>query len=517
MATDISAIDGTWPTIRPNVRRRAWLWLIAGCAAAVFACGGRWDIAIAAWLLPVFLLRFARDSAVPIAAIGVLWAMLVQSLVYIILNAIPLNAMTSVLGLVVSATYALPLILDRTFGHRLPEVGRLLLLPTAMVVAEFGIGTALPLGTAMGMRTITQGENLALLQIISITGPYSIAFLIGITATVVNRIIEAPSRAVLLHYGVPLTLGLFTIVALGQARLAFSVPSSSSATVKIAAITPDLGARREANDLLAGATLATAQRAASRIGSLQSNAVYDQITAALLADTRRAARAGARVVVWSETAALMNEPEKSALLAQVASVAREERIYVDAAIGVPSERNETFLFGPNGRLLWHYRKNHPVPGMEPVAPFDNPVPVVATPYGRLSNLICFDGDFPALARVRADIMLVPSWDWPEVTFAHTMRMARLRAIENGYSMVRPVFDGVAGAFDSVGRTLAMQETMSGGAHMMLVDLPVHGKLTVYNRIGDLFAWACCVGLIGLVWMAFRRPRTPVLGLEARLI
>lgn len=363
----------------------------------------------------------------------------------------------------------------------------------------------LPLGTALGMRAITQGENLALLQIISITGPYGIAFLIGITATIATRLMEKPSNVALRHYGLPLAAGLLAIIASGQARLTLSTPSPNIATVKVAAITPDLSARLAANALLSGASLPPSPADTARVRSTQTRAAYGQIAIALIADTRRAARAGAKVVVWSETAAPTTGADKPALLVQVADTSRREGIYIVAAIGVPFERNETFLYGPDGRQLWHYRKNHPVPGMEPMAPFANAVPVVATPYGRLASLICFDGDFPALARVDADILITPSWDWPEVAAAHTMRMLRLRAIENGYSLLRPVFDGVTGAFDPSGRVLAMQETMSAGAHFLIVDIPTRKFPTVYNRVGDLFAWGCVASLILLVLFSLRRP------------
>jgi apolipoprotein N-acyltransferase len=511
MTMNIATTNVTPAASKLGTPTYAGLWLGLGCISAVFACGGPWDIPIAAWLLPIFLVRFGRISAGWIAAIGVLAAMLVQSLAFTLLNAIPFNMMTLVLALVVSVVYALPLIVDRSIGGQLSDALRILLLPVAMVAAEFSIGSVLPLGTAIGMRAITQGENLALLQIISITGPYVIAFLLGITATVANRVMEAPSSATLLRYAAPLAAGLITVVALGQARLAVSTPSAAPATVKVAAITPDLDARRDASELLDSAALPPTSADAARVQSPQVRAAYGRIAAALLADTRRAARAGAKIVVWSETAAPTTTADKPALLARVGAVAREEGIYISAAVGVPFERNETFLFGPDGRQLWHYRKNHPVPGMEPVAPFDNSVPVVSTPYGRLANLICFDGDFPALARVNADIMLVPSWDWPEVTFAHTMRMVRLRAIENGYALVRPVFNGVAGAFDTVGRTLAMQETMSGGAHVMLVDVPTRSASTIYNRIGDLFAWICCMDVILLIILSFRRVHSHNIG------
>jgi apolipoprotein N-acyltransferase len=230
------------------------------------------------------------------------------------------------------------------------------------------------------------------------------------------------------------------------------------------------------------------------------------ILEALLADSRKAAKAGADIVIWSETAAPIISEDKPLLLRRAAALARQERIYINVAVSVAFERNETFLIAPDGTIKWHYRKNHPVPGMEPVAPFANSPPLAQTPFGTLSNIICFDGDFPALARIDTDILIVPAWDWPEIAVAHTMHMARLRAIENGYSLVRVVYNGTSGAFDPMGRVLARQDTTTGGPHMIFADVPRHGTPTTYGKIGDLFAWICVLVtgvLLAKLWLRRR--------------
>ena len=210
--------------------------------------------------------------------------------------------------------------------------------------------------------------------------------------------------------------------------------------------------------------------------------------------------------MWSETAAPVLEEDKTALLQKISAAARVDGLYIDAAIGVPFERNETYLFAPDGTQLWHYRKNHPVPGLEPVAPFQNAVPVVTTPFGRLANVICYDGDFPALTRVAADILLLPGWDWPAMGYTHTIKMARLRAVENGYSLVRVDFEGLSGAFDPYGRLLAMQDTLPGESHAMIVDVPAKRVATFYSRTGDVFAWLCLAIALGLCSLGIVRPR-----------
>ena len=37
--------------------------------------------------------------------------------------------------------------------------------------------------------------------------------------------------------------------------------------------------------------------------------------------------------------------------------------------------------------------------------------------------------------------------------------------------------------------------------VMIADLPTQGVTTVYSRIGDLFAWLCVAGFLGLIVFA----------------
>ena len=56
--------------------------------------------------------------------------------------------------------------------------------------------------------------------------------------------------------------------------------------------------------------------------------------------------------------------------------------------------NQSILIDPQGQVLWTYNKARPVPGLDNLVPGDGVVPMVNTPYGRISNVICFDGDEP---------------------------------------------------------------------------------------------------------------------------
>lgn len=131
--------------------------------------------------------------------------------------------------------------------------------------------------------------------------------------------------------------------------------------------------------------------------------------------------------------------------------------------------------------------------------------MVETPYGRLSNVICYDADFPAMMHVDADIMLVPGGDWPEMGRIHT-QMASLRAIENGYALVRQDFNGSSQAFDHQGNVLAQQDTTPGDSAPWIVDVPTRGATTPYRLIGDVFAWLCAAATLAAIGFAVRRAR-----------
>lgn len=482
-----------------------WLWLAIGLVAALLATGGRWDVSLAAWVAPVLLLRFSRTSRPAIATAGVIAVSALQIAGYMVETAAPFNATTTALCLALGAVFALPYLLDRLLGGRLNDPGRVFLLPAAAALTEFAVASLLPVGASIGVRAITQSENLALTQIVSLLGPYAIGFLIALAATVANHIWQHASRRALIGYGGAFAALMLAVMGFGEARLTYASARPPGATVKVAGVVPARALRQPA---WAGVSMAAYPPSAAALAAMatpQMRAADSVVQDALLAATRAAAAAGAKIILWSETAAPVLEADKGPFLQRVQRLARETGVYVDAAIGVPYARNETFLIGPDGRQIWHYRKNHPVPGMEPVAPFSNPAPVAPTPFGRLTNVICYDGDFPALTRVVADIMLLPGWDWPEEGYNHTMKAARLRAIENGYSLVRTDYWGLSGVFDPFGRVLGMQDTVPGKDYTMIVDVPVKGVTTPYRLTGDLFAWLCLLATLGLCLAGLLRP------------
>jgi apolipoprotein N-acyltransferase len=138
-------------------------------------------------------------------------------------------------------------------------------------------------------------------------------------------------------------------------------------------------------------------------------------------------------------------------------------------------------------------KNKPVPVVEGSIPGDGEVPVIETAYTRIGISICYDADFPSLLRKagkqHADIVFLPSGDWKEITPYHA-DMARVRAIENGFSLVRPVSGATTIACDFKGRIISKKDFYDHGERIMVASVPTRGIVTIYSFIGDSLAYLC---------------------------
>lgn len=482
------------------------LWLLLGAVLSLFAVNGSWGIPVTAWFFSVFLLRFSRTSR-PLAGIGLVWLVSVGTVLFWMWRvAVPLTGLVVLGGLAFGTVLALPYLVDRLLAPRLGMIAGLLPFPAALTAAEFLLGRFGPFGTAYGLLADTQQANTALLQVISVTGPYSIGFLIGAFATAVNAVWQHPrakraARALAVYAAV-----LAVVIAGGSVRLAFF--PASSGTVRIAGINPSLAALdAEMKALgLSGFAPTAVPRFDPDTVPVASSAVID----GLFGNTRRAARAGAKIVVWSENAARISAAGEPSFLSAAQALARQEHIYLLVADNVHTadpalDRDETHLITPDGGIAWTYEKAHPIPGLESYTPGDAKVPVIDTPYGRIANVICYDADFPDMMHVDAGIMLVPGGDWPEFGRAHT-EMSSLRAIENGYALVRQDFSGWSAGFDHQGRTLSTQETTVDHDSWIL-DVPTRGTTTAYRLFGDIFAWLCLAGTIVLIGYTILARRT----------
>lgn len=473
----------------PSPLARAGL-LLAAAAAITFTVGNH-ALGLAAWVGPLLLLAYVRRGSRGTALLGGAAALVAAQMIgwsgVLPFAGVTYYAVTGAVGLVFFVPYAV----DRVVAPLLGHWGRLLLFPLSWVLVEHlfiqaGQGS-------WGAIAYAHLDNLALLQVASVAGLSGITFLNGLVASAIVNAWDSGWRKADMRIVLCTAAAVVLVLVAGSLRLA-SAPAG--ATVRAAGIVVDNMEvfRNSWAPLSYGRPLtpAAAEKARPLARRLQED---------LLRSTRREARAGARLVAWSEGNALVFSGDEAGFVAEGKKVAREERIYLFMAMAVmtPGERlaeNKLVVIDPAGRVRANYLKSHPTPGEASVAG-DGRLGWIDTPFGRVAWAICYDYDYPALiaqaGRAGADILINPAWDDPGMTPLHA-RMATLRSIDNGAAQLRPTNGGLSLAVD--GRGVALAQVASRGTHTIVASLPVKRLSVPYPRLGDwLPALALCLLLL----------------------
>ena len=279
-------------------------------------------------------------------------------------------------------------------------------------VADFGQHALSPLAS-WGSPAYTQLDHLPLLQLASVAGLAGVTFLVSLVAALLENALASGGAAARRSIGTAATL-VAAAYALGQVRLALA-ERTPVATTLAAAIATD-------SDMTG---LPFPERARTE--------AWD---AALLERSRRAAAAGARLVVWPEAATVVRPDDEDAWLERLSREVRAIGVDVLVAYVVPtSERplryeNRARLLRGDGEVAFTAHKRHPAPG-EPSIRHDEPIAFADWDYGRVSAAICYDYDFPRLAleqaRLGVDLVALPASDWRGIDPVHA-RMASVRAM-----------------------------------------------------------------------------------------
>jgi apolipoprotein N-acyltransferase len=502
------------PAVRGISDQLSYVWLALALVLLPFAVA-RWSIPLAAWLYPVFLLRFVRTQ--PLLR-GILFALVATTLVFVfaLQGVFPIPAPLYYIAVFFMAVnFVVPYLIDRVIARGVGGMPGTLVFPSAVTTVWYLWALLNPAEAGTWVNpAYTQYGDLPLLQLLSVTGVWAIVFLMSWLASVVNWAWEREFAWPQVRGGALLYAGLLAAVVLfGGTRLAVFPPQGS--TVRVAGISPSRALPPW--ETLAQSAFATQpDREHARQTFAQAMApVYDD----LFARSEQEARAGAKIVVWSEGRAAVFEEDQAALFARASALTRSTGIYLNLAMTVLLQQpvqsplrtilDQVALVDPSGNTVWRYEKTHPVPGPElaVTVPGDGAVPTLQTPYGRLSSAICYDLDFLDIisntGHASADLLLVPGGDWQGIDPLHA-QMATFRAIENGFSLVRPANDGLGIAVDYQGQVLAASDYFSTDQQVIVAYVPTQGVHTLYSTIGDLFAWLCVGGLVLLIGLALGR-------------
>ena len=451
-------------------------WLIAG-ALLTGAAHMRWGVGALAWIAPIPYLIYLRATG---GAASRAWFALALFAGYVLAV---LKICTAPIPPAMSLLFALPTTLLMLTAYlawviairRGPTFLAPLVFAAATVVAEFAQHRFTPFAS-WGAVAYTQIDNLPLLQVSSLVGMAGVSFVVNWVAASLEDSWQSRGstwRPLALSLAVTLMATGWGTFRMGQATL--------GETVTVAAVGTD-------------ATVSGFP--------YPSVAEMEAVNQALFARTAKAALAGAKLVSWTEASTLVLAQNEPAFIERLSTAAKSAQIELVAAYIVPDDATRTYenkfvWVRPDGSVDHTYLKHHPVPG-EPATAGVAPQQVVETAAGRAAGAICYDFDFPALARAQAllgiDLAVVPSSDWLGIDPIHA-QMASVRAIEGGFSLLRSTRMGLTAAYDPYGRARAWESSFEAKDRIVIAALPRHGIKTLYTAIGDIFVLICAAFIV----------------------
>ena len=361
-------------------------------------------------------------------------------------------------------------------------------------------------GFPWGTLGYSQAPNLALIQMTEFTGVLGVSFVIVLCNAALAEIIQfVKQRAMaptLGGLGV-LTAILLSLHAWGAHRMdTLAAQIKATPTTRIALVQGSVPQEHKWDENFKKATLETYRRL-----SLEAAAQTPDLT------------------IWPETALPFYYGQDALPTLAVDNIVKEMQgpLFTGSpAVAVEENTilyfNRAYMIAPPGLIKSSYDKTHLVPFGEYV-PLESilgflgklvqsagnfsPGKTEFSPlaYGDHSTgiLICFEILFPEISRTfvknGANILTTMTNDaWFGTTAApgQHFAIAVLRAVENRRSLARAANTGISGFIDPLGR--AHKATSLFSETQVVQDLPILSEISLYTRLGDLFAWACLIAI-----------------------
>ncbi|WP_420264377.1 apolipoprotein N-acyltransferase [Candidatus Magnetominusculus dajiuhuensis] len=389
--------------------------------------------------------------------------------------------------------------------------------PSLWVGLEYFRGTLFT-GFPWSFLGYTQYKVLPLIQIADITGVYGVSFLIVFFNAAIADFIIKDNSANYPLYKKLLPFALFAaiiafVMAYGYGRLDNNLAVNP---VRVAVIQ----------------------------GNIAQDSKWDKkLTAEILNSyktmTQKAARDGAKLVVWPESSLPFLFGSDKILTQDLLSFQKRLDIHLifgtdlvrDYVNGRYTLTNSAVVLAPTGKILCIYDKIHLVPFGEYVPLRDalffidklvtgigdftkgSTLTVAKTPLGAFSAPICYEIAFPELVgafyRYGGDFIVTITNDaWFGRTsgpYQHFI-MAVFRAVENRKPVVRSANTGISGFIDSTGAVAAKTELFTTA--VLTRDIYTNPTITFYSLFGSVFAHICNIVNLAIIVNLLRKRRRP---------
>ncbi len=498
--------------------------LLAGAASSILA-SAKWHIAVFAWISPLCYLYFFRLGKVNRKLLWAVPVFIIASMISSVdVAPFPLPALVA-LGIIDSIKMMIIFFPDRWITKKSNHFFSTLFFPAAYVSLEF-LNTKFGGGVwwTVANSQITFGW---LIQIASVAGLWAISFLVYWFASVSVWALTRFSTGEAYRHGLMIyTTVLISVLAFGAYRYNSNYIEKRQ-HIKVAGLSvPVMNFLEKVYKDYCGKDVTVDPKTSIASSKLQQVAqaevpfietadsikfkdgfgALQNANDSLFILSQRAADEGAKIIVWSEANAVVFKFDEEKLIERGKKFASDNKVYLLMAVAslhsgkiAPGKKfleNQAVFIGPGGQILNVFHKNNPVPVAEASEPGNGIIPVVETPYGRISTSICYDADFPSqmrqLGKNKTDLLLLPSGDWYAISPYHTY-MAIFRGIENGNSILRQASGGLSVVSDYRGRIQSSFDYFKPGVKFWTAEIPVGHVQTIYNTIGDIFAY-CCITL-----------------------
>ena len=447
-----------------------------------------------------------------------------------------------IISLVVSVKMAIPFFLYRLLSPRLS--GPMLSLAFPVLYVSYDYLNSFDGSGTWGSIAYTQASNLPLMQFSSVTGMWAITFIVTWGASLLARVISGWPGGLHIKKEAGLYIAVFVLLLLfGHWRMN-ALWQEKPEEVRIAGISgqnlePLLTAYEAAFSKRLEVDLSQLTQTSPELTELnkgfalfienpedpkfaRTHLQLEQYHNSLLNQAANEAKAGARIIAFSEALFITTKSREGKLIEKAKQLAFRHQVYILLSVAaiIPGKvemgtkylENKAIFINPSGEAENTFLKNTPVPLVEASIAGDGEVPVIATPYGRIAISICYDADFPGLIRQaaakEADILLLPSGDWREISPYHGM-MASVRAIENGLALVRPVSGANSIATDGYGRIVSSKNFDADQINVLIAQVPQSDIKTIYATVGNLLAWLSIGLAVFLSAFAFYRKIQPL--------
>jgi apolipoprotein N-acyltransferase len=432
------------------------------------------------WFAPLPLLLFALRSRWWVAALTTVAAMMLGNLNLwgYLVNTLGLPVFAWVeIFLGASVVFAAGVLLFRALVLHGAVWSGLIALPALWVTCEYVRNLTTPHGTA-GSFAYSQLKFLAFLQLASLTGPWGMSFVLLLFPAAIAIALYlrpgAPKRALQVA-GVGIGLVALVLV-FGLVRLAMPTQKQM---VKVGLITSD----DKANLMVAepGADTERLFRDYAREGS-------------------RLASEGAQAIVMPEKVGVTLQGKAAGTDAILQSLASQTGATVVAGVvhvDAPVKYNEARIYTP-GADVQRYDKEHMLPPFESNLTVGTTRVLLARPQQTWGVAICKDMDFSSpshpYGKAGTGLMLVPGWDFVVDASWHG-HIAVMRGVEDGFSVARAAKNGFLTVSDDRGRIIGEVSSNSALFATLLVSVPAAHDWTVYQWLGDWFAWVAIAMLV----------------------